>query len=130
MSHDEFRRDFLLRTLAVGAFAASPSTRAELSGRMPRQLTAGASIYSLRGELSVIFAVGRMPSSCARRANCSHVKSTYHNAGFATADGKIRSATHHSDDELLLTGARRARAPIEVIEALVRRTADVVTVMD
>ena len=49
MKHDEFRRGFLLRALAVGVFSAAPSARAEVSGQMPRP--SGNSIHSLRGEL-------------------------------------------------------------------------------
>lgn len=50
---DESRRIFLLRALAAGLFAASPIARAELLGNVPRELPAGKSIYSLKGELRI-----------------------------------------------------------------------------
>lgn len=55
MAHDtdESRRLFLLRALAAGLFAASPMARAGALGKVPRELPAGKSVYSLRGELRV-----------------------------------------------------------------------------
>lgn len=50
---DESRRIFLLRALAAGLFAVSPQVRAELFGKVPRELPAGQSIYSVKGELHV-----------------------------------------------------------------------------
>lgn len=50
---DETRRIFLLRALAAGLFAASPSVRADLLGKVPHELPAGKSIYSLNGELRI-----------------------------------------------------------------------------
>lgn len=51
--HDEPRRNFLLRMLAVGLFTASPDVLAEMLGKVPRALPAGQSIYSLKGELHI-----------------------------------------------------------------------------
>jgi len=50
---DESRRIFLLRALSAGLFAASPLVRAGALGKVPRELPAGKSIYSLQGELRV-----------------------------------------------------------------------------
>lgn len=50
---DESRRLFLLRMLAAGLFAASPKTRADLLGKVPHELPAGQSIYSVKGEFRV-----------------------------------------------------------------------------
>lgn len=50
---DESRRHFLLRALAAGVFAVSPQVRAGLLGKVPRELPAGQSIYSIKGELQV-----------------------------------------------------------------------------
>jgi len=50
---DETRRIFLLRTLAAGLFAISPSVRADLLGKVPHELPAGKSIYSLNGGLRI-----------------------------------------------------------------------------
>lgn len=50
---DESRRNFLIRALAAGMFVASPLARAGMLGKVPHELPAGKSIYSLRGEFSV-----------------------------------------------------------------------------
>lgn len=50
---DESRRLFLLRALAAGLFAVSPKARADLLGKVPHELPAGQSIYSVKGELRV-----------------------------------------------------------------------------
>lgn len=52
-SHDDPRRDFLLRALGAGLLAAAPPLRAGLLGRVPRQLPPGQSIYSLQGDVKV-----------------------------------------------------------------------------
>lgn len=51
--HDERRRLFLLRALAAGLLGASPALRAGPLGKVPRQLPAGQSIYSLRGTVEI-----------------------------------------------------------------------------
>jgi hypothetical protein len=48
--HTESRREFLLKLLAAGMFAASPLARA---GQVPRQMPPGKSIYLLQGTLLV-----------------------------------------------------------------------------
>lgn len=55
MSHDtdNSRRIFLLRALAAGLFVASPFARADVLGRVPRELPSGKSIYRLTGEVHV-----------------------------------------------------------------------------
>jgi hypothetical protein len=50
----ENRRRTLIRALAGGLFAAaSPAARAQLFGKVPRELPSGQSIYDLRGQVSL-----------------------------------------------------------------------------
>jgi len=50
---DDSRRQFLLRALAAGFYAASPLALAEALGKRPYALPSGKSIYSLHGTLLV-----------------------------------------------------------------------------
>jgi hypothetical protein len=52
---DDARRAFLVRALASGVFAAAfpQALRAQILGTVPRELPAGQSIYSLRGDVRV-----------------------------------------------------------------------------
>ncbi|HEY7985818.1 MAG TPA: hypothetical protein VIE17_02730 [Methylophilaceae bacterium] len=56
---DETRRQFLLRALAAGLFAAAPRVQAEVLGKAPRPLPPGKSIYSLNGTLRVNGTIAR-----------------------------------------------------------------------
>lgn len=50
---DESRRLFLLRALASGLLAIPQWTRADVLGKVPHELPAGTSVYSLSGELQI-----------------------------------------------------------------------------
>lgn len=50
---DDSRRQFLLRALAVGWLANTPSAWAGLLGNVPRALPAGQSVYSIQGDFRV-----------------------------------------------------------------------------
>lgn len=105
MKHEECRRDFLLRTLALGAlgsFAASPSVRAEVSG------SASESIHSLRGELRVN---GRI-ATAATLIGGQDVLQTGADSQVIFRVGKdafilrAKSELHFSGDDLLVSGLR------------------------
>lgn len=59
------RRAFLLRGLAAGLYSLSLPAAGQLLGRVPRQLPAGTSIYSLKGTLRVNGQEAKMDSRIA-----------------------------------------------------------------
>lgn len=108
MRHDPFRRDFLLRTIAAGVFAASSSARGEIPGRRPRELSAEESIFSLQGELRVN---GR-PATAATTIAGNDVLQTGADSQVIFKVGKdafilrAKSELHLSGDKLVVNGLR------------------------
>ncbi len=102
MRHDDCRRDFLLRTLALGAFAVSPTARAETAG------DAAKSIHSLKGELRVN---GRA-ATAATRIGGKDVVQTGADSQVIFVVGKDafilrpKSELHLSGDKFLVKGLR------------------------
>lgn len=105
---DESRRIFLLRALAAGLFALSPQARAGLLGKVPRELPAGKSIYSISGELHVN---GRLATADTLIAPGDHLV-TGRGALAIFVVGKDafllreNSQLHLSGDNLLVEGMR------------------------